>query len=444
MTKKITRRTFARTTLRAVPGAAALGLAASPALQAPAFQQGGANDRVRLGFIGVANRGGQLMDAFLTHGDIQIVALCDVYEPTLAKANEKVDGKADTCGDFRRLINRKDVDAVVIATPDHWHAIQTVDACDAGKDVYVEKPMSITIHEGRRMVEAARRNKRVVQVGTHRRSSELYARLADFVQSGKVGKVTVSRAYRLSNMYPTGIGRMKPEPPPKDLNWDMWLGPRPERPYQANIAPYKFRWWQLYSSQMGNWGVHYLDAIRWVTGEQAPSSVCAMGGRFAVDDDRTVPDTLEVVFEFASGRLAVFGQYEASGNPAFPRGEIEIRGTQGTVYVDTKGFEVVPERGGQFQDREPRMEPMEVKAQGNNAGLTALHARNFLDCIKSREKPHADVEIGHRSTSFSLMANISLATKARLDWDVTKERFTNNDEANGLLHYEYRKPWKLG
>ena len=436
---KITRRTFAKT-----GAAAALGLAASRALQAPAVQPLGANDRVRLGFIGVANRGGQLMTAFLTHDDIQIVALCDVDETTLQKANEQLGGKADTCGDFRKLIGRDDVDAVVIATPDHWHAIQTVDACNARKDVYVEKPLSITIHEGRRMVEAARRNDRVVQVGTHRRSSELYAGLAELVQSGKFGKVTVSRAYRLSNMYPTGIGRAKISEPPKALNWDLWLGPRPEQAYQENIAPYKFRWWQLYSSQMANWGVHYLDAIRWLTGELAPSSVCAMGGRFAVDDDRTVPDTMEAVFEFASGRLAVFGQYEASGNPAFPRGEIELRGTLGTVYVDTRGFEVVPESGGQFQDPAPRMEPMKVDAPEGSADLTALHARNFLDCVKSRQQPHADVEIGHRSTTFSLMANISLVTRTRLDWDAENERFTNSDEANELLHYEYRQPWKLG
>ncbi|MHC4398094.1 MAG: Gfo/Idh/MocA family protein [Planctomycetota bacterium] len=439
MSSKMTRRTFAK-----AGAAAAFGVAASAAVAAPAAQARGANDRVRLGFIGVANRGGQLMDAFLTHDDVEVVALCDVYEPTLAKANQKVEGKAETFRDFRDVLGRNDIDAVVIATPDHWHAVQTVDACDAGKDVYVEKPMSVTIHEGRRMVEAARRNNRVVQVGTHRRSSTLYAKLADLIQSDGVGKVTVSRAYRLSNMYPAGIGRVKPTAPPDDLDWDLWLGPRPERPFQENIAPYKFRWWQLYSSQMANWGVHYLDAIRWVTGELAPSSVCAMGGRYAVDDDRTVPDTMEVVFEFATGRLAVFGQYEASGNPAFVRGEIELRGTQGTVYVDTKGFEVLPERGGQFQDRAPRMEPMKVDAAGNNASLTAQHARNFLDCIKSREKPNADVEIGHRSTSMSLMANISLVTRDRLEWNAENERFTNNDEANALLHYEYRKPWKLG
>jgi predicted dehydrogenase len=404
----------------------------------------GANDRIRLGFIGVANRGGQLLTAFTTHDDIEVVALCDVYRPALEKANARFDGKAATYGDFRELIDRKDIDAVVIATPDHWHAIQTVTACDAGKDVYCEKPMSITIHEGRRMVEAARRNQRVVQVGTHRRSSPLYQKLSEETVAGKVGKITVSRAYRLSNMYPSGIGHQPTAAPPADLDWNMWLGPRPEQPYQENIAPYKFRWWQLYSSQMGNWGVHYLDAIRWCTGELAPSSICAMGGRFAVDDDRTIPDTMEVTFEFASGRLVIFGQYEASGNPAFPFGEIELRGTQGTLYVSATGYEVVPERGGQFQDPAPRMEPEKVEAKGGNADLTALHARNFLDCMRSREKPNADVEIGHRSTSMSLLANISLMVGERLEWDADKERFTNSDAANDLLHYEYRKPWKLG
>jgi len=345
--------------------------------------------------------------------------------------------------DYRELIEKADVDAVVIATPDHWHALQTIDACNAGKDVYVEKPLSITVREGRKMVEAARRNKRVVQVGTHRRSSPLYTRLASVVQSGTIGHVSVSRAYRLSNMYPDGIGRMPHTDPPEDLDWDLWLGPRPSRPYQDNIAPYKFRWWHLYSSQMGNWGVHYLDAIRWMTDELAPSSVCAMGGQFIVDDDRTVPDTMEAVFEFASGRLAIFGQYEASGNAALRRGEVELRGTQGTVYVDGNSYDIIPERGGQFQDREPRMEPMQDKDEGNNAALTALHARNFLDCVKSRETPNADVEIGHRSTSLSLLANISLATKSRLEWDAEREVVTNSRAANKLLHYEYRKPWKL-
>lgn len=438
MNAKMTRRTFTRET------AITLGLAGTSTAAASAARVQGANERIRLGFIGVANRGGQLMDAFLTHDDARIVALCDVDRRAFAKSRPKVEGDVDLEQDFRRLLDRKDIDAVVIATPDHWHAIQTVMACDAKKDVYVEKPLSITVHEGRRMVEAARRNQCVVQVGTHRRSSPLYAQLAQRVQDDRYGKISVSRAYRLSNMYPDGIGKKKPEPPPAELDWDMWLGPRLWQPYQETITPYRFRWWKLFSSQMGNWGVHFLDAIRWCTGELAPSSICAMGGVFAVDDDRTVPDTLEATFQFDSGRIAVFGQYEASGNAIFPSGEIEMRGTQGTVYVSAHSFKVVPERGGQFQDREPRMEPEEMSAPGSNAELTARHARNFLDCMRSREKPNADVETGHRSTSFSLLANISLSVGQRLEWDARQERFTDSEEANQLLHYEYRKPWKLG
>jgi len=428
----MTRRAFARA------GAAAAGLAAASAASVL-----GANERIRLGFIGVGNRGSQLLSAFRNHDDCEAVAFCDVYKPYLDRARKRNDGKGDTTADFRELLDRKDLDAVVIGTPDHWHAIQTVDACDAGKDVYVEKPLSITVHEGRRMVAAARRSKRVVQVGTHRRSSPLYAELARLIQADTVGKVTVARAYRLSNMWPKGMGKAKPTDPPKDLDWDMWLGPRPAQPYQDNVAPYKFRWWHLYSSQMANWGVHYLDAIRWMTGELAPASLSAHGGRFAVDDDRTIPDTMEAVFEFASGRLAVFGQYEASGNPALRSGEIELRGTLGTVYVSGGSFQIIPERGGQFQSREPRMEPMQKQAKGANRDLTTLHARNFLDCVKSREKPNAEVEIGHRSTTFSLLANIALAARSRLDWNAESETITRPKEANRLLHYEYRKPWVL-
>ncbi len=434
MKPRVTRRTFHRTA-----ASATLGLTAAQIGRAD-----GAADRLRLGFIGVGNRGSQLLTAFLAQSDMEVVAVCDVYRPYLERAKQRVAG-ADTYRDFRKLIEREDIDAVVIATPDHWHAIQAIDACNAGKDVYVEKPLTITVHEGRKMVEAARRNKRIVQVGTHRRSSETYQKLVGLVAADQLGKVTVARAYRLSNMYPKGIGKMTAENPPADLDWDLWLGPRPKRPYQGNIAPYKFRWWQYYSSQAANWGVHYFDAIRWLTGDLAPASICAMGGRFAVDDDRTVPDTMEVTAEFASGRLAVFGQYEASGNPIFPiPGDLELRGTQGTAYVSGNGYQIIPERGGQFQDRDPRIEPIKFTASGSNGDLTALHARNFLDCIKSRELPNADVEIGHRSTTFSHLANISLATKSRLEWDAETERVTNNEEANKLLHYEYRAPWKLG
>ena len=283
----------------------------------------GANERVRIGMIGVGNRGNQLLGAFAANLDAEVVAICDIYKPHLEKTAArfaKEGQQVEQYSDFRKLIDRTDLDAVVIATPDHWHAIQTITACRAGKDVYVEKPLSVTILEGRRMVEVARETGQVVQVGTHRRSSQLWRQFAQMVQGGQLGKTTVSQAFRLSNMAPDGIGKLPSTDPPADLDWDMWLGPRPARPYQENIAPYKFRWWQNYSSQMGNWGVHYFDAMRWCLGEESPTSICAMGGRFAVDDDRTIPDTAQAIFEFPSGHLALFGTFEASGNPALPLG----------------------------------------------------------------------------------------------------------------------------
>jgi len=459
--EKTTRRKFLKNSAAAA-AVVTLGLSSETAPSARGAS--GANERIRVGFIGVGNRGSQLLRGFLTQDDVEVAALCDVYEPYLARDYSKVDKMlADSLGstvpqmteklganvarykDFRRLLEHKDIDAVVISTPDHWHAIQTIMACEAGKDVYVEKPLSITIVEGRKMVEAAKRHKRVVQVGLHRRSSLTYQQLARDVQAGKIGKVTVARAYRISNMYPNGIGKYPDSEPPKGLDWDMWLGPRSERPYKDNIPLYKFRWWQSYSSQMANWGVHYCDAIRWVLAEEAPASISAHGGRFAVDDDRTVPDTMEVIFELASGALVIFGQYEASGGSPLPTGEIEFRGTLGNLYPagEGGGYTIVPSSPGQFQEAETRIQPEEKKAQDRNKDLTVAHIRNFLDCVKTRAKTNCDMETGHRSTTFALLANIALATKSRIEWDPRNERITNNEKANELLHYEYRKPWKL-
>ena len=441
MPQSINRRRFIQT------GAAATTAALTAAQTTKVL---GANDRVRLGVIGTANRGMQLIGAFLENPDAEVAALCDIRQSTLEKAGQQLGGKPVLLSDFRKLLDRKDIDAIVVATPDHWHALQTIAACRAGKDVYVEKPLSQTIHEGRRMIEVARETKRVVQVGLHRRSSPLYADAAKLIAE-KLGKVTISRCYHISNMYPNGIGRATPSDPPADLNWDMWLGPRPLRPYQDNIAPYKFRWWHLYSSQIGNNGVHFLDLIRWMTGDVAPKRIAAMGGRYAVDDDRTIPDTMEAMFESPAGRLTIFGQYEASGNPPLPQpGYIEVRGTEGTAYVDDSLMNVIPEKGGQFQDHRPRMAPVRLMAGGGKPGkgnrnlsLTAQHARNFIDCMRSRALPNCDVEIGHRSTTYANLANIALAVGAQLEWDSQREVVTNCPKANELLSYEYRKPWSL-
>jgi predicted dehydrogenase len=452
----VTRRDFVKKS--AAASGTAIGLAAlgMPVMN-PVF---GASDRIRMGFIGIGNRGSQLLELFMTNPDVDVVALCDVYEPYLLRDRSKVEprffkeisqvpkmgevfgGKVDRYSDFRKLLERKDIDAVCIATPDHWHALQMTMAVDSGKDVYVEKPLTATLFEGRKMVEAAKRTNRVVQVGLNRRGSPIYQQLAKLVKEGKIGKVTVSKAYRISNMYPNGIGNAKPENPPKGLDWDMWLGPRAYRPYQYNIAPYKFRWWKDYSTQMGNWGVHYMDAIRWLIGEQAPIAITARGGKYVLHDDRDIPDTMEVIFEMPSGSLVMFSIYEASGGEALPWGEIELRGTHGNVYCSERGYRITPSKAGQFQNWKTLTEAVENKLP-KEEDPTGNLVRNFLDCVKSRKEPWCPIEEGHRSTSFAHLANIALEKQMRLVWDAQKERFANSEKANQLLHYEYRKPWKL-
>jgi predicted dehydrogenase len=351
--------------------------------------------------------------------------------------------------DYRKLLENKDIDAVCIATPDHWHALQVINAVDAGKDVYVEKPLTATIVEGRKMVEAQVKSGRVVAVGLNRRGNIVFQKLAKEIPAGKIGQVSVGRAARISNMAPYGIGKLKPEDPPKDFNWDMWLGPRAYRPYQYNIAPYMFRWWSDYSSQMGNWGVHYMDAIRWLMGESAPSVITAHGGKYVIDHDADIPDTMQVTFEFASKKIITFSIYEATSGDFFPYGELELRGTKGNVYANERGYKIVPATRGQFQswnkliEEEEFKNPSQILDDGSSADSTSGLIRNFLDCIKTRKQPFCTLEEGHRSTSFAHLANIALATRERLLWDPVKEKFINSEAANKLLHYEYRSPWKL-
>ena len=231
----------------------------------------GSEETVRLGFIGVGNRGDQILDAFLRVPGIRVTAICDVYRPYLEAAARKAGGTPALFADHRALLDSRDVDAVVIATPDHWHAIQMVDACRAGKDVYVEKPLSLTVAEGRKMVEVATREHRVVEVGIQRRSSELCRQAAEVVRGGGLGKVTVAKAYHVLNETPPGIGRSAPGEPPPGLDWDRWLGPAPLVPYSANRCHYKFRWfWDYSGGQLTNFGTHYLDQIQWSLGRAAP------------------------------------------------------------------------------------------------------------------------------------------------------------------------------
>ena len=450
--------------------AMATGMAISPSIiSGPMIHPArGANDKIRMGFIGVGNRGSELLGLFMENEDVEVAALCDVYEPYIIRDRSRIHDRYLHIGqipkmdetfsndvkrykDFRQLLDQRDIDAVCIATPDHWHAIQTIMALEAGKDVYVEKPLTISLREGRRMIQAQQRSNQVVAVGLNRRGSSIYQHLSKKVREGLIGTVTTARASRISNMYPDGIGQLQAEKPPQDLDWDMWLGPRPYRPYQYNIAPYYFRWWKDYSTQMGNWGVHYMDVIRWLMGENAPIRISAIGGKYILKDDRTIPDTMEVLFEFASGSIIKFSILEASGGQDIPGGEVELAGAKGNLIATQDGYKVTPSQPGQFQTWEKLTDQIEVMMEGNQRhgdlniieNSTARLIRNFLDCIKTREEPWCPLEEGHISTSFAHLANIALEVGETIEWDPGKEMITNIASANELLDYEYRSPWKV-
>jgi predicted dehydrogenase len=418
----------------------------------------GANDRVRVGFIAVGNRGDQVLDAFLKHPDAQVVAVCDIHQPYVDFAARKVGGEPRQFKDYRKLLEMKDLDAVAVNTPDHWHALQTIHACEAGKDVYVEKPASLVVNEGRAMVNAARRFDRVVQVGLQRRSAPFIREAVEIVRSGGIGEVTVVRSFHVQNEWPRGIDNPPDEAPPADFDWEAWLGPAPLRPYNRNRTFYRFRWFRDYSGgQLTNFGVHYMDVIQWALGQDAPLAVTAMGGRFAVEDNRDVPDTLEVLWLYPGGTLVTFSQYNATAAPAgLKGGEIEFRGTKGTLYLRGNGYEIVPDNvtPNAFPARTPVDRTVErgwrtgakpqIEARtGSGEVETADHVRGFLDCVKSRGRGPCDIEVGHRSTSATLLGNVAHDMKAYLEWDRTGERFTNNDRANKRLDYSYRPPYKL-
>ena len=417
----------------------------------------GANDRAMVGYIGLGNRGDQVHDGFLEYGDARTAAICDLKASYLDLAEKKAkDHGHDTpkrYADWRKLIDDKTLDAVVIATPDHWHALMMIEACNAGKDVYCEKPLSLTVVEGRKMVDAAERNKRIVQVGIQRRSAKFLQEAATYVQSGALGKVTLAQGWHLTNEWPTGLGAAPEGPPPSEADWDAWLGPAPKVPYNRNRMYYNFRWFYNYSGgQMTNFGVHYVDMLRWCIGKDSPKAVTVMGGKYAVDDNREIPDTLQAMWDY-DGVMMVFTQINANSAPGnAQKSEMMIRGTKGTMYLTLRGWEVIPEvisdqplpvRNPIDRSNDTQKKPVIEARKASGQVTNHPHARNFLDCLKSRQKPNCDALTGHLSTSATLIANVAYKTKSYLEWDSKNEKFTNNPAANQMLSYKYRAPYKL-
>lgn len=390
---------------------------------------------VRVASIGVGNQGSGNLKAFIKNA----VAVCEVDSKRLATAAATVekDGKRKPVAesDYRKLLERKDIDAVVITTPDHWHALQTVDACQAGKDVYCEKPLSLVIEEGRAMVKAARDNKRIVQTGSQQRSSKEFRTACELVRNGAIGKVT---KVLVGLPGPNWIDRAKKPVPdsevPEELNYEMWQGPAPARPYNEKHVHYLFRFfWDYSGGQQTNFGAHHLDIAQWGLGMDDSGPVSIEGkATFNKDKWFETPETANITYTYASG-IPVSCTLGAKGHP----GGTTFEGEKGKVYV-TRGKIEVTLNGEKVPD------PYKLETGAVKLYVSNNHHKDWLDCIKSRKLPVCDVEIGHRSATVCHLGNIVVRTGRKLTWDPVKEAIVGDADAAAMVGKTYRAPWKLG
>lgn len=407
----------------------------------------GANDRVHVGLIGCGGRGRYVARTMRDVPGVAFTAACDVHQPSADAAREWAGGEAKAYTDFRKLLEQKDVDAVLIGAPDHWHAIPTVLACEAGKDVYVEKPLAHNIAEGRAMVNAARRHNRIVFTGTQQRSATHFPEVADLIQSGKLGKVHYVRVWNFTNMLPDGIGHAPDSPVPPGLDWDMYLGPAPKVPFNVKRFKSTFRWfWDYAGGTITDFGTHRFDTVHQIMGADKPHTISASGGRFELKDAGQMPDVLQVTYEYPNfilsyevsnisahglgGRTAGMKYYNMRAVDDRPHG-MAFYGTNGAIFADRIGYEIYPDKG--------RIE----RAQKNTVDATPLHTKKFVECLRRRDPANADVEVGQRSTNVAHLGNIAFKTGQKLKWDAEKEEFANSAEATRLLAREPRKPWDM-
>jgi len=401
---------------------------------APAKPSGSANESITLGFIGVGGMGSGLLNIFKAMPDVRVAAVCDVYEPHVLRAKSAADGKPDTYGDFRKVLDRKDIDAVVIATPDHWHAIPTILACQAGKDVYCEKPLTHRVAEGRAVVTAAEKAKSVTQMGNLIHAGENYHRVVEIVRSGVLGKITKTRVWMAADR--SGLGRPADAPVPSGLDYNFWLGPAPERPFNPQRFTFNWRWyWDYGGGVLTDFCCHIVDLVHWAMEVDAPTTISATGGHYALDDNNETPDTLEVVYEYEKGDdkfLMVWSQTDANAHGLEDMGQgIMFQGTNGTLVASYNSYKIIPAKGKTIEEP-PKTLPRSVG-----------HHREFLNAIKTREKCSCNFDYGHRLSSVGELGNISLLTGEKLAWDAKAEKITNHPDANQFLTKEYRKPWIL-
>lgn len=441
--KKVTRRKFLNTSATATTAAA---FAAAPAAAASKIGQTSPNDKIGVALIGSGGMGRNDLRQFLRIPEVECRAICDVDRDHLNQGIEMVEqqrgNRPDGHEDFRRVLDREDVDAVIVGTPDHWHALNSVLACQAGKDVYVEKPLATTIAEGRAMVDAARRYNRVVQVGTQQRSGRHFQQAVDFVRSGELGKIRLVRAWAYLD-WKSELGNPPDGQPPETANYDLWLGPAPKRPFNPARFHFTFRWfWDYSGGLMTDWGAHMVDVAMWAM-EQDPIGAMAGGGKYGYPDDiMETPDTQQSIVQFPAFNLIWEHMLGVGVGPWQREHGVAFHGENGILIVDRGGWEVHSETNS--EDRPGRIFKMKpVPRQGGSGDFHFAHINNFIDCVKSRQRPLADVELSHKSVNACHLGNIAVRLQTRVGWDAKTEKLTGPEEAQALVGREYRAPWKL-
>ena len=425
-----TRRQFIQS---ATVGAAAVTLARPLSAQSP-------NEIINVAVIGPGGMGSNHVRTLAANKLVRITAVCDADNARMAStANyvEKTTGKTPKqVRDMRRLLEDNSIEAVFIATPDHWHAPATILACNAGKHVYVEKPASHNIREGRLMIDAARRNKRIVQVGTQSRSTPHIIKAMELLKNGAIGEILVAKAW--NSQMRGNIGKTQPSLPPDSLDYDLWLGPAPKVPYRSNLLPGRWRWWYDFGAgDMGNDGVHDIDIACWGLGVAThPVKVAALGGKYFFDDDQQFPDTQNVLFEYAPDaktsrprqiifEMRIWSPYVQEGHE------------NGNAYYGTQGMMLLG-KGGGWKLFGPKNE---LREQMPGTVDLPAHHQNFFDCIRNGKLPNADIEISHRSSTLVHLGNIAVRTGRMLQFDPAKEQIVGDADANKFVRREYREHW---
>ncbi len=423
--------------LKSVSAGLALGLSAS---NCRALAGVAPSDTIQMGFIGVGSMGMERLKEFMNHEDVRVAAVCDVDESHLSEALAEVDKeqgrKPAAFSDFRRLLEMKELDAAAVVTPDHWHALPTVQAFKAGKDVFVEKPLSYSIGEGRTMVRAARAHNRISQMGNHIHNDlPNYRRVVELIRSEMLGKITRVTCWKTSPAE-TDLNHPADGTPPAGFDYDFWLGPAPKRPYNPNRSHRTYRYFWDYSGGIFiDFWCHISDVAFWALDLKAPGSVAAVGGRFFWQDNTETPDTLDLIHEFPG--VDLIWTLSPMGLPGFEHmGSIGcvFQGTDATLVTNYSHHELYMD--GRKLLNLVRPEPSIADSPG--------HVREFLNSIKSREITTCDIEYGHQLTKAGLLGNMAFRLGRKLAWDDARERVVGDSRANRMTTRRYRKPWKLG